>query len=320
MKEIRLLRADEIDCRVAQCKSTGVQLLLYKDARCDMAILDETFGPMNWQRHHSRDNANCIVSIWDESKKQWIDKEDTGTESNTEAEKGLASDSFKRACVNVGVGRELYTSPFIWVLSANCEIKKSDSGRLYCNDRFAVQEIGYNDRREINRLVIVNTKTKNVVFQHGAPRSSGGVEATENPSDGKGRRSAASTTKTAGKGNSGGEKPIENRQAATEEQKAYIRENASDAAYESLMTQYGAELESMSANDAAAAIAMIELQNTKTELDVPTCERCQKIITGIVTPDKNMMSASELIGRSKLTYGGIYCYECMKELKAKKVG
>lgn len=68
-------------------------LLLYKDARADMNILDETFGAMNWQRHHSRDNANCTVSIWDDSKGQWIEKEDTGTESNTEAAKGLASDS-----------------------------------------------------------------------------------------------------------------------------------------------------------------------------------------------------------------------------------
>lgn len=99
----RDLRADEIDVRVAQAKDTGVSLLLYKDARCDMTILDETVGSMNWQRHHSRDNANCTVSLWDKEKEQWISKEDTGTESNTEAEKGLASDSFKRACFNWGM-------------------------------------------------------------------------------------------------------------------------------------------------------------------------------------------------------------------------
>ena len=74
----------------------GCSLLLYKDARCDMNILDETVGSKNWQRKHTRDNANCIVSIWDEDKKQWIEKEDTGTESYTEKEKGQASDSFKR--------------------------------------------------------------------------------------------------------------------------------------------------------------------------------------------------------------------------------
>jgi hypothetical protein len=99
----RTLRADEIECRVQSVKPNGLILLLYKDARCDQNILDETVGPMNWQRSHSRDNANCTVSIWDAEKKQWISKEDTGTESNTEAQKGLASDSFKRACFNWGM-------------------------------------------------------------------------------------------------------------------------------------------------------------------------------------------------------------------------
>lgn len=111
----RLLRADEIDVRVGTVSQAGASLLLYKDARCDQNVLDETVGPMNWQRRHLRDNANCIVSIWDDAKKQWVEKEDTGTESNTESEKGLASDSFKRACFNWGIGRELYTAPFIFI-------------------------------------------------------------------------------------------------------------------------------------------------------------------------------------------------------------
>ena len=166
MKNIRLLTARDIDCRVAQIKKTGLQLLLYKNARTDMDILDETFGPMNWQRRNTRDNANCIVSIWDDEKKCWIEKEDTGTESNTEAEKGLASDSFKRACVNIGIGRELYTAPFIWITPPNCEIKENN-GRFQCYDRFEVQDIGYNDNREINRLVIINSKTRNVVYEYG---------------------------------------------------------------------------------------------------------------------------------------------------------
>lgn len=113
--KFRFLRADEIDCRVARISNSGVFLLLYKDARCDMNILDETVGKMNWQRSHSRENANCTVSIWDEEKKIWISKEDTGTESNTEKEKGLASDSFKRACFNWGIGRELYTAPRVLI-------------------------------------------------------------------------------------------------------------------------------------------------------------------------------------------------------------
>ena len=111
----RLLRADEIETRVSTCTDKGITLLLYKDARADMNILDETVGAFGWKREHTRDNANCTVSIWDDIKKQWIAKEDTGTESNTEKEKGLASDSFKRACFNWGIGRELYTAPFIYI-------------------------------------------------------------------------------------------------------------------------------------------------------------------------------------------------------------
>lgn len=161
--KFRTLRADEIDCRVAQIKQNGLTLLLYKDARCDMNILDETVGPMNWQRKHGRENANCIVSIWDEDKKQWIEKEDTGTESNTEAEKGLASDSFKRACFNWGLGRELYTAPFIWVGSDKCEIKAGNNGKPACYDKFEVMDIKYTDGR-ISDLTIMNVTKNNVAY------------------------------------------------------------------------------------------------------------------------------------------------------------
>lgn len=158
--KFRKLRADEIDCRVQSIKKTGLILLLYKDARCDMNILDETVGAENWQRHHSRDNANCTVSIWDDTKKQWVEKEDTGTESNTEKEKGLASDSFKRACFNWGIGRELYTAPFLWIESGNYTLNE----RGQCNDRFKVERIGYDSNGCINDLVIRNEKLKRVVY------------------------------------------------------------------------------------------------------------------------------------------------------------
>ena len=111
MGMFRLLNADEIEARVATVNEYGVTLLLYKDARCDMRILDETVGAFNWRRMHTRDNANCTVLIKNTETGEWIGKEDTGTESNTEAQKGLASDSFKRACFNWGIGRELYTAP-----------------------------------------------------------------------------------------------------------------------------------------------------------------------------------------------------------------
>ena len=172
MEKFRTLRADEIDCRVATVKSTGVTLLLYKDARCDMNILDETVGPLNWQRSHSRENANCTVSIWDADREQWVSKEDTGTESNTEKEKGLASDSFKRACFNWGIGRELYTAPFIFVKSGDCKVDKKDRGSGYtCYDRFYVSDIGYDDKRVINRLQIRNQKNNKIVFELGKKQS-----------------------------------------------------------------------------------------------------------------------------------------------------
>lgn len=172
MEKFRTLRADEIDCRVETVKSTGVTLLLYKDARCDMNILDETVGPLNWMRSHSRENANCTVSIWDGDKKQWVSKEDTGTESNTEKEKGLASDSFKRACFNWGIGRELYSAPFIFVKSGDCKVDKKDRGSGYtCYDRFYVSNIGYDDKRVINRLQIRNQKNNEIVFDLGKKQS-----------------------------------------------------------------------------------------------------------------------------------------------------
>jgi hypothetical protein len=160
--EFRLLRADEIDCRISTCSQYGVGLLLYKDARCDQNILDETVGAMNWQRHHSRDNANCTVSIWDDEKKMWIEKEDTGTESFTEAEKGLASDSFKRACFNWGIGRELYTAPNMFVFAK--DLKTLDSSewqgkkKWTCKDAFVVTDIQY-DGRKIVYVKVLNLKT-----------------------------------------------------------------------------------------------------------------------------------------------------------------
>ena len=158
MNTFRNLRADEIDCRAYILPSREARILLYKNARCDQNILDETVGPMNWQRHHLRNNANCIVSIWDEKKAEWIEKEDTGTESDTERAKGLASDSFKRACVNWGIGRELYTAPDIRILPNQYE-----SDGKYCLSRFYVSEIEYKDS-VISHLSIRNKDTGEEVF------------------------------------------------------------------------------------------------------------------------------------------------------------
>lgn len=110
------LAIDQIDFRVQSINKGGyATILAYKDARVDQQRLDDAVGPLNWKREHTNGNHNCIVSIWCADKGQWVSKEDTGTESNTERQKGLASDSFKRACFNWGIGRELYDYPLIQV-------------------------------------------------------------------------------------------------------------------------------------------------------------------------------------------------------------
>ena len=157
----RLLKADEIEARVSTVSDKGCSLLLYKDARCDMNILDETVGAMNWMRSHTRENANCIVSIWDEKKERLISKEDTGTESFTEKEKGLASDSFKRACFNWGIGREVYTAPFIWIPAENVKIVQKN-GKFTTYDKFVVEAIRYDENKQISALSIKNQSGKRV--------------------------------------------------------------------------------------------------------------------------------------------------------------
>lgn len=176
----RDLRADEIECRVAQAKENGVSLLLYKDARCDQNILDETVGAMNWQRHHVRDNANCIVSIWDGERNMWVSKEDTGTESNTEKEKGLASDSFKRACFNWGIGRELYTAPFIWINAKDCTaLKPKQRGDGWqCFDTFLVERIEIKNKRIVH-LEIMNARTGEICFKWDAAPEQQSVKACD---------------------------------------------------------------------------------------------------------------------------------------------
>ena len=123
LKELnKPLPIESIDFRVQSVNKGGyATILAYKDARVDMNRLNEVCGVLGWKRSHSRDNKNCTVSIWDDANKQWVSKEDTGSESNAEAQKGLASDSFKRACFNIGIGIELYDYPIIKVKLTNVE-------------------------------------------------------------------------------------------------------------------------------------------------------------------------------------------------------
>ena len=161
MIKFRDLRADEIDCRVQMVKENGISLLLYKDARVDMNILDETVGNENWQRDHfeCKGNLFCKVGIrivpdGEDMPPYWVWKADCGTESRTEAQKGEASDSFKRAGFSWGIGRELYTAPFIWIPKEKCNIKGTA-----CYDRFCVEKIVIEDK-QIIALSIVNDSIK----------------------------------------------------------------------------------------------------------------------------------------------------------------
>ena len=157
MIKFRDLTANEIECRVQSVKPNGLVLLLYKDARVDMNILDETVGAENWQREHyeCKGNLFCRVGIDVTEDNSWVWKSDCGAESNTEAQKGEASDSFKRACFNWGIGRELYTAPFIWIPADKCDI---NGGKCY--DKFVVEKILIEDKR-ITALAVWNV-TKNV--------------------------------------------------------------------------------------------------------------------------------------------------------------
>lgn len=167
--KFRDLRADEVEARISTVSEKGISLLLYKDARCDMRILDETVGPENWQREHyeCKGNLFCRVGIKMPDWNDWVWKSDCGTESYTEKEKGEASDSFKRACFNWGIGRELYTAPFIWIKAGDgVEIKPNTKGGFTCYDRFRVTYMAIPDWK-ITALNIENAKTKRTVYTFG---------------------------------------------------------------------------------------------------------------------------------------------------------
>lgn len=175
---IRTLYAEEIEIRVQSVTDKGVSLLLYKDARVDMTILDEVFGLSGWQRIHEYMNGSCFcrVSVKDPDTGEWITKQDVGTESFSDPVKGAASDSFKRACTNIGIGRELYSAPFIWIPTDKVNIV-SVNGKNTCKDKFHVKSISYDDKRTITSLVICNQRKETVyTFGKSEVRTAGKIE------------------------------------------------------------------------------------------------------------------------------------------------
>lgn len=172
---IRKLTTNEIDCRVATVKDKGISLLLYKTARVDRAILDEYYGDL-WQNDFKLIDGKMYggIGIYNKELNQWLWRWDCGTESKTEAEKGEASDCFKRAGFKWGIGIELYSAPFIWV---------SGEGNTLKNEKYSVLEIGYSESGDINKLKIINTKTKQTVYQYENKQSNETVQPTFDDSD-----------------------------------------------------------------------------------------------------------------------------------------
>jgi len=170
MIEIPLLTIQDVELRVAQVQNSQYgcycTLLVYKDSRCDMRYLDKVFGPLNWKRGHESINGNlyCTVSVWDEEKCQWISKQDVGSESNTEATKGEASDSFKRACFNWGIGRELYNAPTIRFKLDDKEISTGANGKPKTYTKFKVSEMLYNKDTNMFEVFTVVDENNNVRF------------------------------------------------------------------------------------------------------------------------------------------------------------
>ena len=169
---MRLLNANEIEVKVKQVKENGVAVLLYKTARTDMDLLDETYGPENWQCEYEeiKGNMYCKIGVYDSLKMQWVWKQDCGIESREDDEgnqkKGEASDAFKRAGFKWGIGRELYTAPFIWISADYIKIDNF-KGKYTTRETFSVKKIGYNENNEIACLEIVNSKGK-VVYTFGS--------------------------------------------------------------------------------------------------------------------------------------------------------
>ena len=162
MLKFRPLTADDVEVRISTVKKNGVQLLLYKDARVDQNVLDESVGVENWQKKYEMIGGNlfCSVGILVDRGagiKEWIWKQDVGVESYAEKEKGQASDAFKRACFCLGIGRELYTAPFIWISADKVEIQDAGKDTYKCYERFAVRSMTVSDGR-ITALSVINSK------------------------------------------------------------------------------------------------------------------------------------------------------------------
>lgn len=167
--DFRPLTESEIEVKVKQVKENGLVALLYKTARTDMDLLDDTVGSQNWTNDYREIKGNLYAGIAIRDGDEWTWKWDCGIESREDGEgnekKGEASDAFKRAGFRWGIGRALYTSPFIWIPEDRCQIKKGERGAK-CYDKFSVEKIKYSeDGKRIVGLAIWNNTTNRRAFQ-----------------------------------------------------------------------------------------------------------------------------------------------------------
>lgn len=170
---VELLTKDDIEVKVKQITAKGCLLLLYKTARVDMAMLDKIYGVGNWQCDYKVVNNNLYCGIGVLVNNNWVWKWDCGVESREDGEgnekKGEASDAFKRAGFKWGIGRELYTAPFIWVNVPTelDESKSTNNKKIYklvnTYEKFKVSKIEYDSNRNISFLEIVDSKN-DIVF------------------------------------------------------------------------------------------------------------------------------------------------------------
>lgn len=179
----RELKAHEVEARVATCSEKGASLLLYKTARTDYAVLDETVGADHWQCEYRevKGNLYCRIGIYSDALQQWVYKENCGTESNQEAQKGEASDAFKRAGFAWGIGRELYTAPFIWISADKLQrLQKGSNGRWQCYDKFEVKTLDIVDGQIVG-LSISHEGRADIVYRlHGSKPSQAKKAAKSN--------------------------------------------------------------------------------------------------------------------------------------------
>lgn len=153
--EFRTLKANEIEVRPGVTKYKGkAELLLYQNSRVAMQLLDEAFG-MDWASDYKVLNGvvYCGIAFFNKDTNSYLWRWDCGTPSEIEENKGAAADSFKRAAVKIGIGRELYTSPRIIV---ECPDRYYRNDKL--TERFSVAHIEYDSKRRIKDLQIVDSR------------------------------------------------------------------------------------------------------------------------------------------------------------------